>query len=203
MHATLCDLITDLVQNAFEAGATETTLKIEEAKRNLTISIMDNGKGMSPPMLEKAKDPFYSDGQKHTHRKVGLGLPFLFQTAEATGGSVRIESEENIGTTVLFRCDGTNLDLPMFGNFCTAATTLMSYGAAGNLKIQRRLNGKGYEVDKAGLQEALGDLNDLDSLTLLKQFMQENEQEIQEQGRRAYTSYPSNFVVSKKGEPHG
>ncbi len=133
---------------------------------------------MSAETLERAKDPFWSDGLKHKHRKVGLGLPFLFQTSEATGGSVRIESEEGVGTTVSFSLDKTHVDLPMFGSFTTAAVTLMAYGFEGNLVIKRKLNGKSYELSKNELIDALGDLNDLESLALMKQFIASQEEEL-------------------------
>lgn len=178
MHATICDLITDLVQNSIEAHAKEITLNVEESKTNLNVVIADNGKGMSAETLEKAKDPFYTDGLKHKHRKVGLGLPFLFQTAEMTGGTAEIESEEGAGTTVAFNLDQTNVDLPMFGSFTTAATTLLTYGFDGNLTIRRTVEGKSYEVSKNELTEALGDLNNVESLTLLKQFIEGNEKDI-------------------------
>ncbi len=178
MHATICDLITDLVQNSIEAGATEINLEVKETKENLNIAIADNGKGMNAETLEKAKDPFYTDGQKHRHRKVGLGLPFLFQTAEATGGTAEIKSQEGEGTTVVFRLDPTHVDLPMFGNFATTATTLMSYGSEGNVTIERTVNEKRYDVSKQELQEVLGNLNELENLTLMKQFIEENEKEL-------------------------
>jgi DNA topoisomerase VI subunit B len=178
MHATICDLITDLVQNSIEANAKEITLNVEETETNLKVVIKDNGKGMSAETLEKAKDPFYSDGIKHKHRKVGLGLPFLFQTAEMTGGTADIESTEGIGTTVTFNLDPQNVDLPMFGNFATAAVSLMTYGFDGNLTIEHSINGNGYEASKEELQDILGDLNDLESLTLLKQFIEGNEEDI-------------------------
>lgn len=178
MHATLCDLITDLVQNSIEADAAEITLNIKETETNLKVVIADNGKGMSAETLEKAKDPFWSDGLKHKHRKVGLGLPFLFQTSEMTGGTAQIESKEGVGTTVTFNLDPANVDLPMFGNFATAAVTLMTYGFNGNLTIERTLGEKEYKVSKNELIEALGDLNDLESLTLLKQFIASQEEEL-------------------------
>jgi len=178
MHATLCDLITDLVQNSIEARATEIHLNVEETKTNLNIVIADNGKGMSEETLEKAKDPFYSDGRKHRHRKVGLGLPFLFQTAEMTGGTAAIESKEGAGTTVTFKLDPTNVDLPQFGNFTTAAVTLITYGFDGNLNIARSLNGSSYSVSKAELTDALGDLNDTENLVLLKKFIASHEEDL-------------------------
>lgn len=178
MHATICDLITDLVQNSIEAHATEINLSVKETRKNLKVVIADNGKGMSAEILEKAKDPFYSDGIKHKHRKVGLGLPFLFQTAEMTGGAAKIESEEGVGTNVSFNLDPQHLDLPMFGNFTTAVVTLMTYGFEGNLTIERSIEQQNYEVSKNELIEVLGDLNDLESLTLLKQFIASQEEEL-------------------------
>lgn len=178
MHATICDLITDLVQNSIEAHADNITLNVKETEKNLTVVIADNGKGMSAETLEKAKDPFYSDGIKHKHRKVGLGLPFLFQTAEMTGGTASIASNEGIGTTITFCLDQQHMDLPMFGNFTTTAVTLMTYGFNGNLTIERSIEEQRYEVNKNELTDVLGDLNDLESLTLLKQFMASQEEEL-------------------------
>jgi len=178
MHATICDMITDLVQNSIEAGATKIELNVEETSGHLNIVIADNGKGMDAATLEKAKDPFWSDGQKHRHRKVGLGLPFLFQTAEATGGEARIESKEGVGTTVAFTINCGHVDLPPFGNFTTAAVTLMSYEFSGNLTIRRGIEEKNYEINKNELAEALGKLNDTESLALLKQFITSHEEEL-------------------------
>ena len=42
-------------------------------------------------------EPFYTT---RTTRKVGLGLPFLIQNAEQTGGSVTLTSEPGKGTEV-------------------------------------------------------------------------------------------------------
>ena len=178
MHATICDMITDLVQNAIEARATEIMLNVEETTTDLNIVIADNGKGMSAETLEKARDPFYSDGQKHRHRKVGLGLPFLFQTAEMTGGAATIESTEGLGTKVLFRVDPAHVDLPQFGSFTMAAVTLMTYGFEGNLTIQRSVNGRSYAVSKDELSDVLGDLNDMENLVLLKEFIASHEEEL-------------------------
>ncbi|NNJ70892.1 MAG: ATP-binding protein [Kiritimatiellales bacterium] len=178
MHATLCDMIMDLVQNSIEADASEITLSVEETEEKLMVVITDNGKGMSAETLEKVKDPFYSDGLKHRHRKVGLGLPFLFQTAEMTGGTAGIESQEGVGTTVTFTLDRSNVDVPMFGDFTTAAMTLMTYGFDVNLKIERSIGEKNYAISRAELNDALGDLNDAESLVLLKEFIASQEADL-------------------------
>lgn len=178
MHATLCDLISDLVQNSFEANAEEITLNVEETETNLNVVIADNGKGMSAETLEKAKDPFWSDGIKHKHRKVGLGLPFLFQTAEMTNGTATIRSKEGEGTMVTFTLDRAHIDLPEFGNFVQTVVTLINYGFEGNLTIEHSVNENSYTVSKAELTEVLGDLDEIKSLILLRQFIEENEKDI-------------------------
>lgn len=181
MHATLCDMIADLVQNSIEAQATEIMLNVEEIGSTLSVVIADNGKGMDEATLRKARDPFYTDGSKHRHRKVGLGLPFLFQTAEMTGGTATIESEQGTGTTVSFNLDLGHIDVPAFGSFTTAAVTLLTYGCEGNLTIRRSVNGKEYEVSRAELADALGDLNDTESLVLLRTYIEGNEEEVKNQ----------------------
>lgn len=178
MHATICNMIIDLVHNSIEAGATEITLKIEEKDSNLSVVIEDNGRGMNAETLTKAMDPFYTDGQKHKHRKVGLGLAFLYQTVEMTHGTVAIRSQEGEGTTVRFNLDPSHIDLPEFGNFAQAAVAMISHGFEGDLTIEHSVNKKSYTANKAELIEVLGDLSEMESLILLKQFIEENEKDI-------------------------
>ncbi|HPS45061.1 MAG TPA: sensor histidine kinase, partial [Treponemataceae bacterium] len=94
MHFTLCDMLSDLTQNAVEAGSSSIRVTVRETDRELQATIEDNGKGMTPAELKRAEDPFYTDGTKHPGRKVGLGIPFLIQTAESTGGSWSIKSNK-------------------------------------------------------------------------------------------------------------
>jgi len=81
----------DITQNGAESGASLVELEIRETSEFLFI-VRDNGKGMSEKVLDRAMDPFVTDGIKHPGRKVGLGLPFLIQTAIQSGGGWRIDS---------------------------------------------------------------------------------------------------------------
>lgn len=100
MHFSLSDLTADITQNAAESGATLVELDVWEtgnpadraAKSEFRFCAKDNGKGMTAAQLDKALDPFVTDGVKHPGRKVGLGIPFLIQTALASGGGWRISS---------------------------------------------------------------------------------------------------------------
>ena len=112
--------ITDITENSIRAGASEVRVGIAAEGSELTISISDNGRGMSAETIEKATNPFY------TTRKVGLGLPFLIQNAEQSGGNVKIESQLGVGTTVkaLFMLD--NIDCPAVGDIAETMMLIMT-----------------------------------------------------------------------------
>ncbi len=182
MHATLCDLMMDLVQNSTEADASEIELTIIETKEQIEFTIKDNGKGMSKETQTKAIDPFYSDGEKHAHRRVGLGLPFLLQTAEAADGLATIESEEGHGTQVHFYAKAQHMDLPPFGHFASTATLMLSQPTQGNLSIVRKTETDDYSVTREELVETLGDLNDSQNLTLIKAYIESMEENLEKAG---------------------
>ena len=91
--------ILDIIQNSISAGATRVTLTVDEnpAADLLTIVIGDNGRGMTPEQVSRLSDPFFTS---RTTRKVGMGIPLLKQSAEQSGGEVRITSEPGRGTEV-------------------------------------------------------------------------------------------------------
>ena len=182
MHATICDLMTDLVQNAVEASATRIELTIHETIENIEFEVKDNGKGMNQETQAKAVDPFYSDGRKHAHRRVGLGLPFLFQTAEAAGGCAEIESQEGVGTVIRFRAQAQHVDLPPFGDFSSTAAMMLTLLPEGELTIAKTRNGDGYSFCRSELNEALGDLHSAGSLQLLKTYIASQEEDLRKAG---------------------
>ncbi|MBC8206382.1 MAG: ATP-binding protein [Kiritimatiellales bacterium] len=185
MHATLCDLMMDLVQNSVEANATEIELTLTQAQGKVEFSVKDNGNGMSKETQDKAVDPFYSDGKKHAHRRVGLGLPFLLQTADAVGGKATILSEEGRGTLIQFCAEAKHVDLPPVGNVASAATMMLSQPLAGDLKIVRSTDVDSYTLTRGMLADVLGDLNDAQNLTLMKTYIESQEENLEKTG----TSY--------------
>ena len=46
MHPTICDHVLDVVQNAFEAGASEVRLAASRVGARLEVAVVDDGKGM-------------------------------------------------------------------------------------------------------------------------------------------------------------
>lgn len=65
--------------------------------------IRDNGYGMSEKFIEKAFLPFEQEyGRKHDNQQgTGLGLPIVKNLVELMGGTIKIRSEEGVGTEVI------------------------------------------------------------------------------------------------------
>ena len=91
--------VLDISENSTMAGADEVEITIKEDEREdlLLFSVKDNGRGMSPEFVAKVTDPFTTT---RTTRRVGMGLPFLRQSAELCGGGLVIDSTVGVGTTI-------------------------------------------------------------------------------------------------------
>jgi hypothetical protein len=179
MHFTLSDLVTDITQNAAESGAALVELDVRETEKEFRFEVRDNGKGMSREELDRAKDPFGTDGEKHPERKVGLGIPFLMQTASQSGGGWDVKSEKNKGTTVSAWFDTANVDTPPVGDLPGLFRTVFLFPGPREVVIRRFLDRAGrknsYEVKKSELADALGDMEDVSSLALLDRYLRSME----------------------------
>jgi len=177
MHFTLADLITDITQNAVEAGADTVELEVSENDKEFRFVVKDNGKGMTGDELKRAVDPFVTDGIKHPHRKVGLGLPFLIQTAEQSGGGSDIKSEKGRGTTVTAWFDINNVDIPPTGDVAGMFRTILMFQGNAEIILRRLKPGDEYEIRKSEIAEAIGGFEDAGSLVLLKEYLDSLESE--------------------------
>lgn len=178
MHATLCDYVADIVQNAVEAGARRIELEVRTGGEVVDVTVRDNGKGMDAKTLAAARDPFWTEPGKHDARKVGLGLPFLQHAADQTGGSLRVESRPGIGTTVAFGLPASHWDTPPLGDLAGTVVGLMSFAGDFELVLKREHSGRAYEISRGELADALGGLDRADSLVLARKFLESQEAEL-------------------------
>ena len=177
MHFSLADIVTDITQNAVEAGAQLVELDVIEDEKEFRFIVKDNGKGMTEEEIKKAVDPFVTDGIKHPHRKVGLGLPFLIQTAEQSGGGADIKSEKGKGTTVTAWFDVKNLDIPPTGDVAGMFRSILMFNSKAEIKIRRRKLNEEYDICKSELAEVIGGFEEVSSLVLLKDYLNSLEEE--------------------------
>ena len=68
----------------------------ERSPRRVRLTVQDDGPGMSPEVLARASDPFFTTKASGT----GLGLALAKSFADRSGGELTIRSEPGLGTTV-------------------------------------------------------------------------------------------------------
>ena len=175
MHFTLGELLLDLVQNAANAGAATVRVGWQELGGRFALTVEDDGKGMPADVVRKATDPFWTDGLTHPRRKIGLGLAFLRQTAETTGGSFHLESQEKRGTTVRLECPADHVDLPPVGDTAGTFALVLCTEGPREIEIVRDRESTSYCIRKSELEEVLGDLSSVQGRTLLLEYVRSQE----------------------------
>lgn len=176
MHASLSDIVADVAANSIEAGAHRVAVDVLEEGGVITLSVKDDGKGMDAATCARAFDPFYTEPGKHAARKIGMGLPFVKQTCDACGGTVRLESEKGVGTTLVCTFQAGNVDLPPMGSLPQAVLSLCGFAGDFDLVFRHRRGGGEYEVSRLELMDAVGGFDSVESLSLAREFLEGQEE---------------------------
>ena len=116
--------VLDIAENSVMAEATEVRIGIIEDKSadRLSFSVEDNGRGMTKEFMSKVTDPFTTT---RTTRRVGMGLPFLKQSAELCGGGLEIVSEPGKGTKTTASFIMSSIDRPPLGDIPASLMALI------------------------------------------------------------------------------
>lgn len=176
MLEDLSQHILDIAENSLNAGArrVEITVDQDTGKNRLALEVMDNGHGMDAETAVKVLDPFYTT---RTTRRVGLGLPFLKQSAELCGGFLSLKSTPGEGTTLRAEFTLDCIDRPPLGNIPSTLVTLLA-GAPNVRWIYRHVcNGRTFAFDSEEILNILEDPQMLRSPEValwLRDFLREN-----------------------------
>ncbi len=115
------------------------------------LAVTDTGCGMTPEVLERIFDPFYST--KPEGRGTGLGMSMVYGFVKQSGGHVSVYSEPNEGTTVriyLPRSDSDeDTDAPLFDGPIVGGTEtilVVEDDEAVRATVVDLLESLGYEV---------------------------------------------------------
>ena len=153
--------ILDIAENSVKAGASLTEIIIEEAEQTLTLTIRDNGSGMTDDVLKTVTNPFYTT---RTTRKVGMGLPLLKLEAEMTGGTLNIESRHkleypnNHGTVVTAVFYKNHIDCTPLGDTVESIVTLIQGHPDTDFLFLHKTVENEVSLDTRELREVLEDL---------------------------------------------
>ncbi|WP_243383180.1 ATP-binding protein [Geothrix alkalitolerans] len=100
--SSLANVVMNLCVNAMDAMPTGGRLTLRS--RNLDdagveVSVEDTGHGMSPEIMAKALDPYFTT--KPLGKGTGLGLSIVYGVMKAHGGTCELRSEPGRGTTAV------------------------------------------------------------------------------------------------------
>lgn len=114
----------DIAENSVAAHARNIiiSVSVDDAHDQLTLSVEDDGKGMSPEMAKQVVDPFVTS---RTTRKVGLGIPLLKAAAEACEGGLSIQSAIGKGTKITVKFRLHHIDRMPIGDLTATCLNLL------------------------------------------------------------------------------
>lgn len=97
----MAQVVRSLVRNAQQASGPEQSvlLQVKTSPEHVEIRIEDHGHGMSPKVLERATQPFFTT--KEPGRGMGLGLFVADSVLRQLGGTLTLESMPEQGTTAI------------------------------------------------------------------------------------------------------
>jgi hypothetical protein len=176
MLEDLSQHILDISENSLGAGATEIRISLAdgEVAGRLVLEIGDNGRGMDPGFLRRVTDPFCTS---RTTRRVGLGLPFLKQSAELCGGGLEIRSEKGIGTHVRAEFRTDSIDLPPLGDVPASVGMMVVLHPDVRWLFRYATPDGEWTLDSRDVLEALGDdeaLRDPSVALWIREYIREN-----------------------------
>ncbi len=110
-------VILNLITNAFYAVAEKKNQLVEGYEPTITLStkrvvpvpggpqgvevrVADNGNGISPKVLDKIFQPFFTT--KPSGQGTGLGLSLSYDIVKAHGGELKVETKQDKGTVFIF-----------------------------------------------------------------------------------------------------
>ena len=154
MMRELADNILDIAQNSISARASlvEIDITVDHSRNDVSLRFADDGCGMSAEMAQAVCDPFTTTRKT---RKVGLGLPLLKMTAQATGGDFAIESEIGKGTTVTVSFGLSHIDRPPMGDVPGSLFTLVLMNPQTDFLFIYDYDGKNFTFDTRMVKEAV------------------------------------------------
>ncbi len=171
--------VMDVAQNSVRADANLVTITVTESDKSdsLTISIADDGCGMTEEQVSQVIDPFFTT---RTTRKVGLGVPLFKLSAEQTGGSFDIKSELGKGTVTTASYVKSHVDMTPLGDINSTVSILIRCNPDIDFVFTRTTDKGSFTLDTRELRVVLEGvpLDTPDVLEWIEQYLKENTENI-------------------------
>ena len=169
--------ILDVAQNSISAKASLVSIFVDTVDKMMTVTIEDNGCGMTAEQVKSVTDPFYTTRKT---RSVGLGVPLFKMAAEMSGGEFEIKSEVGKGTVVKAVFDTSSVDCMPLGDINATVSSLIQLNPDIDFRYRRSVDSKEFELDTRQLREVLLDvpLNAPEVTVFIADYLKENTLEI-------------------------
>lgn len=168
--------ILDIAENSVNAGAHSISILIDEdtGRDLLTVQIVDDGRGMSDELAQKAVDPFFTT---RTTRRIGMGLALLKEAAAMANGGMQVRSVPGSGTTITATFQLSHIDRKPIGNMAETITALLAMNADIDVRFKHVRHGKTLVFDTSDVKKQLGDvlLNSVEALSLVRNYLDQEE----------------------------
>jgi len=175
---TIADHVLDIASNSVTAGATQIWLDIDHnpADHLFVFTVRDNGCGMDADRRTRVFDPFFTT-RPHNIRRFGLGLPFLQQNTELTGGGVDLWSAPGEGTTLRATFHTDHIDCLPFGDLASTIFALLISDDAVRWYVRRAEGNLAYTLDTDELRTIFSseEMSDPQAQLLLLDFLRGQE----------------------------
>ncbi|WP_273399161.1 ATP-binding protein [Traorella massiliensis] len=158
MMADLSMYLLDITSNSIRANASHIMIRFEDSKKKneISLEIIDDGRGMDAEMVEKVQNPFFTT---RTTRKIGLGIPFFKELAEQCEGHFELESKVNEGTRIKCTMKKDHWDVPPRGDIGDALVLALCMNEAIHIHFDYISDEKHFSFDSQEIREILGDVS--------------------------------------------
>lgn len=170
--------VLDIAENSIKAGASRIRIEIvaDTLRQRLRVAVKDNGCGMDNRQLQECMDPFFTS---RTTRRVGLGIPFLKQSAECTGGSFCISSTEGVGTELEAEYCLDHIDCIPLGDINATIYSLVLMNEAIDFYYRYSVDGREFVLDTEEMRALLGEVSfgSSEVAAFIREYLEENKRE--------------------------
>jgi two-component system, sporulation sensor kinase C len=93
-------ILYNVIRNAIQASpqSSEVRVEIRKAEHAVLVHVADQGPGISPDVLTRIFDPFFSTKQGESQSGMGLGLSVSRSLIEAMGGRIEVQTAAGRGS---------------------------------------------------------------------------------------------------------
>ncbi|MDP4217128.1 MAG: HAMP domain-containing sensor histidine kinase [Bacteroidota bacterium] len=113
LHFT--SVLFNLLDNALKYSKSNPSIQIDlsAGPEQLALSVVDNGIGIPAAYKDRIFEKFFRvpTGDKHNVKGYGMGLSYVYYILQRQGATIRVDSEEGIGSRFLIRIPRQNSQL--------------------------------------------------------------------------------------------